>query len=110
MDYSRKISERLWNLPDKGELESRREETFMDDIIQKSHLEKELLSHLEGIIRLAGPGAYARTLPRELLVKIMKDPTQRSEFLEFCHFYDSNPYVCGMGKDNLFAMGELARV
>ena len=45
MDYSAKISERLWNLPDKGELESRREETFMDDIIQKSHIEKELLSH-----------------------------------------------------------------
>ena len=44
MDYSAKISERLWNLPDKGELESRREETFMDDIIQKSHIEKELLS------------------------------------------------------------------
>ena len=39
MDYSRKISERLWNLPDKGELESKREETFIDDIIQKSHIE-----------------------------------------------------------------------
>ena len=48
MDYSRKISERLWNLPDKGELESHREETYIDDIIQKSHIEKELLSHLEG--------------------------------------------------------------
>lgn len=309
MDYSRKISERLWNMPDKGELESRREETFIDDIIQKSHLEKELLSHLDGIktvfdggagcgrfsillakhgcevthfdlsqpmidkaeelaekegvlhkitfvkgaledlkafsdhsfdlvisfdapvsytyphqekvigelvricrrrimlsvssrlgylpylanpiqknqflldetcgdpfvkwcvdhraealeafhfsgdalmnlwntglmggereiaeyenggapwcitytfmpdeleeilrrcgvkhIRLAGPGAYARTLPREILVKIMRDPKQRSGFLDFCHFYDSNPFVCGMGKDNLFARGEL---
>ena len=32
MDYSRKISERQWNLPDKGELESRREETYIDDI------------------------------------------------------------------------------
>lgn len=30
MDYSRKISERLWNMPDKGELESRCEETFID--------------------------------------------------------------------------------
>lgn len=37
MDYSRKISERLWNLPDKGEIESHREEIFIDDIIQKSH-------------------------------------------------------------------------
>ncbi len=35
MNYSQKISERLWNQPDKGELESRREETFIDDIIQK---------------------------------------------------------------------------
>ena len=309
MDYSRKISERLWNLPDKGELESRREETFIDDIIQKSHIEKELLSHLDGLrtvfdggagcgrfsillakhgcevthfdisqpmidkarelaekegvldritfvkgalehleafrdssfdmvisfdapvsytypnqekviaelvricrkrimisvssrlgylpylanpiqknqfildpdcgdpfvkwcvanradaieafrfhreavgklweeglmggdeeiaeyerggapwcitytfmpdelegilkrngvknIELAGPGAYARTLPNELLVKMMKDPGQRSDFLDFCHRFDSNPFVCGMGKDNLLAQGEV---
>ena len=309
MDYSRKISERLWNMPDKGELESHREETFIDDIIQKSHIEKELLSHLDGIknvfdggagcgrfsillakhgcnvthfdisqsmiekakelaekegvldkitfvkgaledlkefddksfdmvisfdapvsytypnqkqvigeliricrkrimisvssrlgylpylanpiqknqfildencddpfvkwciknkanaieafrfdkeavmklwndglmggkseiaayenggtpwcitytfmpdeletilkqfgvkeIKLAGPGAYARTLPNELLVKIMKNPKQRSDFLDFCYLYDSNPFVCGMGKDNLLAQGEL---
>lgn len=309
MDYSRKIAERLWNMPDKGELESHREETFIDDIIQKSHIEKELLSHLEGIktvfdggagcgrfsillakhgcevthfdisqpmldkakelaekegvldritfvkgalenleafkdksfdmvisfdapvsytypnqekiigelvricrkrimisvssrlgylpylanpiqknqfildencgdpfvkwcidhkedaveafrfnkddvmklwkdglmggdreiseyesggspwcitytfmpdeledilkrydvknIKLAGPGAYARTIPRELLVKIMNDREQRQEFLDFCHRYDSNPFVCGMGKDNLLAYGEL---
>lgn len=309
MNYSRKISERLWNMPDKGELESHREETFIDDIIQKSHLEKEVLSHLNGIktvfdggagcgrfsillakhgcnvthfdisqpmidkakelskkegvldkitfikgaledlsnfkdksfdmvisfdapvsytypnqeqviceliricrkrilisvssrlgslpylanpiqknqfildkncddpfvqwciknknnaveafhfnkeavmklwtegliggkdeideyekggtpwcitytfmpdelknilekfgvknIKLAGPGAYARTLPNELLVKIIKDSKQRSDFLDFCYHYDSNPFVCGMGKDNLLANGEL---
>ena len=309
MNYSQKISERLWNQPDKGELESRREETFIDDIIQKSHIEKELLSHLEGIqtvfdggagcgrfsillakhgckvthfdisqpmidkarelaqkegvsdqitfvkgaledlhdfrdnsfdmvisfdapisytypdqelvigelvricrkrillsvssrlgylpylanpiqknqfildkassdpyvqwclqnrqnavdafsfdketvmklwndglmggraeideyekggtpwcitytfmpdelaavltrfcvknIKLAGPGAYARTLPNELLVKIMNDPAQRADFLAFSYVYDSNPYVCGIGKDNLLAYGEL---
>lgn len=309
MDYSRKISERLWNLPDKGELESRREEIFMDDIIQKSHIEKELLSSLDGIktvfdggagsgrfsillakhgcnvthfdisqpmidkakelaeregvldritfvkgaledlrdlqdksfdmvisfdapisytypnqekvigelvrigrkrivisvssrlgilpylsnpiqknqfildqncsdpfvqwcisnkenameafrfhkerverlwleglmggeeeiaeyekggapwcitytfmpdelrnvlqrfgvknIQLAGPGAYARTIPNELLVKIINDPKQRSDFLDFCYRYDSNPFVCGMGKDNLLAKGDL---
>ncbi|MGN1147202.1 MAG: class I SAM-dependent methyltransferase [Lachnospiraceae bacterium] len=58
-------------------------------------------------IKLAGPGAYARTLPNELLVKIMNDPKQRSEFLDFCYRYDSNPFVCGMGKDNLLANGEL---
>ena len=309
MDYSRKIAERLWNMPDKGELESRREETFIDDIVQKSHIEKELLSNLDGIktvfdggagcgrfsillakhgcevthfdisqpmidkakelaekegvldkitfvkgaledlsgfrdksfdmvisfdapisythpnqeqvigelvricrkriiisvssrlgqlpylanpiqknqfildencddpfvkwcvsnrtdaiasfhfnkenaeklwadglmggeekiaeyeaggtpwcitytfmpdelqnllnkfgvknVKLAGPGAYARTMPNELLVKIMNDPKQRADFLDFCYQYDSNPYVCGMGKDNLLAKGEV---
>ena len=58
-------------------------------------------------ISLAGPGAFARTIPNEILVKIMNNPKQREEFLEFCHIYDSNPYVCGMGKDNLFAKGEI---
>lgn len=57
MDYSFKISERLWNMPDKGELESHREETFIDDIIQKSHIEKELLSHLDGVETVFDGGA-----------------------------------------------------
>ena len=58
-------------------------------------------------IALAGPGAFARTVPNEILVKIMRDPRQRKEFLDFCYRYDSNPYVCGMGKDNLLASGEI---
>ena len=58
-------------------------------------------------IAMAGPGAFARTIPNEILVKIMNDPEQKEEFLAFCHIYDSNPYVCGMGKDNLFARGEI---
>jgi hypothetical protein len=58
-------------------------------------------------ITLAGPGAFARTIPNEILVKIMRDPAQREDFLEFCHLYDSQPSVCGMGKDNLFARGEI---
>ena len=58
-------------------------------------------------IRLAGPGAFGRTLPREILLKIMEDPRQRAAFLDFCYRYDSNPYVCGMGKDNLLAVGEI---
>ena len=37
----------------------------------------------------------------------MSDPKQKADFLTFCYQYDSNPYVCGMGKDNLFAMGDL---
>lgn len=57
MDYSKKISERVWNLPDKGELESRREQTYIDDIVQKSHIERELLSSLDGIKTVFDGGA-----------------------------------------------------
>jgi hypothetical protein len=37
----------------------------------------------------------------------MKDPNQKQDFLDFCFRYDSNPYVCGMGKDNLLAAGDV---
>ena len=76
--------------------------TFMPDEL-KGLLEKYGVKN----IRLAGPGAFGRTLPREILLKIMEDPEQRTAFLDFCYQYDSNPYVCGMGKDNLLAMGEI---
>lgn len=56
-------------------------------------------------IRMAGPGAYARSISWEILRKIMEDPEQRRDFLDFCFVYDQNPYVLGMGKDNLFAIG-----
>ncbi len=56
-DYSRKISERMWNLPDKGDLESRREETYIDDIIQKNHIERKLLESLSGIETVFDGGA-----------------------------------------------------
>ena len=79
--------------------------TFMPD---------ELESILKGYgvknISFSGPGAYGRTVPREILVRIMKDPEQRKDFLDFCYRYDSNPYVCGMGKDNLLAAGEIGGV
>lgn len=58
-------------------------------------------------IQLAGPGAYARTIPNEILTKIMNDPKQKSDFLEFCYKYDCNTFVCGMGKDNLLAYGAM---
>lgn len=58
-------------------------------------------------VTLAGPGAYARTIPNEILVKIMNDEKAKADFLEICHKYDSNPYVCGMGKDNLFVKGDI---
>ena len=73
---------------------------FMPDEL-RGILEKNGVKNIE----LAGPGAFARTIPNEILVKIMNDPLQRKQFLEVCHMYDSNPYVCGMGKDNLFAKG-----
>jgi glycine cleavage system pyridoxal-binding protein P len=59
-------------------------------------------------VSLAGPGAYARTIPNEILRKIMNNPEQKEDFLTFCHMYDQNPYVLGMGKDNLFAKGEIS--
>ncbi len=72
-------------------------------------LPDELRGILEGLglkdIRMAGPGAYARSISWEILRKIMADSAQRQDFLDFCYVYDQNPYVLGMGKDNLFAMG-----
>ena len=77
--------------------------------ITYTFLPDELRSILAGYgvkdIRLSGPGAYGRTIPREILVRIMNDPEQKQDFLDFCYEYDSNPYVCGMGKDNLLAVG-----
>ncbi len=76
--------------------------TFMPDEL-KSLLEKYGVKK----VQMAGPGAYARTIPNEILHKIMNNPQQRTDFLEFCYVYDQNPYVLGMGKDNLFAKGEI---
>ena len=76
--------------------------TFMPD-----ELERILSGYGVKNIRLSGPGAYGRTIPREILVRMMKDPQQKKDFLDFCYQYDSNPYVCGMGKDNLLAIGEI---
>ena len=76
--------------------------TFMPD-------ELEIILSGYGVrsIQLSGPGAYGRTIPREILTKIMNNPKQKRDFLDFCYRYDSNPYVCGMGKDNLLAVGEI---
>ena len=69
MDYSQKISERQWNLPDKGELESRREATYIDDIIQKDHIQRKLLEHLDGIQTVfdggAGSGRFSILLAKQ---------------------------------------------
>jgi hypothetical protein len=76
--------------------------TFMPD-----ELEGILSGYGVKNIRLSGPGAYGRTIPREILARIMNDPEQKRDFLDFCYQYDSNPYVCGMGKDNLLAIGDI---
>lgn len=76
--------------------------TFLPDELQ-SLLEKQGVQN----IRMAGPGAYARTVPGEILAKIMHEPQSRKDFLEICYKFDSSPYVCGMGKDNLFIKGDI---
>lgn len=76
--------------------------TFLPDEL-KALLENQGVQN----IHMAGPGAYARTIPGEILEKIMNDPQNREDFLEICHKYDSNIYVCGMGKDNLFVKGDI---
>ena len=79
--------------------------------ITYTFLPDELESILEGYgvrnIRLSGPGAYGRTVPREILVRIMNDPKQKADFLDFCFRFDSSRFVCGMGKDNLLAVGDI---
>jgi len=49
MPKSSEISERFWNLPQKPGEEAAREQNFIDDIIQKAHIERLLLDNLDGI-------------------------------------------------------------
>ena len=61
MEKSTEISLKFWNLPQKPIEELNRENNFIDDIIQKSHIEKEILSHLDGIETVFDGGAgYGR--------------------------------------------------
>lgn len=54
-------------------------------------------------VKLAGPGALSRSIPHEVLVNIINDNDLKHNFLDFCYWYDSQPSVCGIGKDNLVA-------
>ncbi len=49
MPKSRDISARYWNLPQKPREEAGREGNFIDDIIQKAHIWREILSCLDGV-------------------------------------------------------------
>lgn len=46
---SEDICKRFWNLPSKPGEEARRERLFLDDVIQKAHLEREIASRLDGV-------------------------------------------------------------
>ncbi|MDF2939126.1 MAG: Methyltransferase type 11 [Paenibacillaceae bacterium] len=69
--------------------------------------ELKALFDAEGLreVRLAGPGALARTLPGEALRMLMETPEYRAAFLERCYRFDSEPSVCGMGYCSLVASG-----
>ncbi|WP_040948885.1 class I SAM-dependent methyltransferase [Gorillibacterium massiliense] len=56
-------------------------------------------------IRLAGPGALARTLPGDILRKLLYTEAYREPFLERCYRFDSEPSVCGMGYTSLVVSG-----
>jgi 2-polyprenyl-3-methyl-5-hydroxy-6-metoxy-1,4-benzoquinol methylase len=58
-------------------------------------------------IKLSGPGALSRSVPGEVLSNIMRDELLKQEFLDFCYWYDSQPWCAGMGKDNLAAIADL---
>lgn len=61
MTTSNDISGRFWNLPQKADEELGRESTFIDDIIQKAHIEREILSQLDGVETVFDGGAgYGR--------------------------------------------------
>ncbi len=54
---SEDICERFWNLPWKADEEAKREELFLDDIIQKAHIDREIDSRLSGVRSVLDAGA-----------------------------------------------------
>jgi len=79
--------------------------------VSYSFMPDELIAILERFgakrIKLSGPGALSRGVPGEVLTNIMKDDQLKREFLDFCYWYDSQPWCAGMGKDNLVAIADL---
>lgn len=64
IDYE-KIADRFWNLEHKGKEEQLRETYFIDDIIQKAHIAKEIENNLTGVSTIldAGAGAGRFSIP-----------------------------------------------
>jgi SAM-dependent methyltransferase len=57
MTQSEDIAERFWSLPQKPDEEARREQLFLDDVIHKAHLDREIASRLEGVETALDVGA-----------------------------------------------------
>ena len=60
-------------------------------------------------ISFSGPGAFSRSIPNELLRKLISDPVLKERFLRICYNIDSQQTVAGMGKDNLTVVGNRCR-
>ncbi len=74
-------------------------------LFQPAELEGLLRSNHVADIKLAGPGALSRGLPNVVLRKLLLTDEHRQRFLDLCYEFDSQPSVCGLGKDNLVASG-----
>ena len=68
-----------------------------------------LESNGAAVMSMAGPGAFSRSIPNEVLVKIMNNERHREEFLNVCYEFDRQPSVVGLGKDNLLAVAKKNR-
>ncbi|MCL2059140.1 MAG: class I SAM-dependent methyltransferase [Oscillospiraceae bacterium] len=79
--------------------------------VSYSFIPEELQNMLESNgaknIKLSGPGALSRSVPGEVLRNVIRDEQLRREFLDFCFWYDSQPWCLGMGKDNLVAIADI---
>ncbi|MEJ2133266.1 MAG: hypothetical protein P8Y95_16955 [Gammaproteobacteria bacterium] len=57
MVHAEDICERFWSLPSKATEEAKREALFLDDIILKAHLDREIDSRLAGVDSVLDAGA-----------------------------------------------------
>lgn len=73
-------------------------------LFMPEELKKMLENSGASVHSMAGPGAFSRSIPNEVLVKIMTNEEYRKEFLDFCYEFDRQPSVIGLGKDNLLAV------
>lgn len=69
--------------------------------------EMEALCRTSGLreVKLAGPGALARSLPGDILRKLLYTEANRELFLARCYRFDSEPSVCGLGLHSLVVSG-----